>query len=365
MTHRQTTNCEHTTEERAFSGTWTLTEIRYAVLELGYRLLHVYEMWEYEGQSTTLFKDFIVPFMVTKICSKASGLVQNGMLTSKGDQVCEYLKSMTGREFTAKDFENNPARRTVAKLIQNAFTGKWGEKEDHSSTATFYLPDYRKAWQLLYDSNLQILAIDVLTERGDMLNVNYVQRAGATTGHLKKNDHIVAHITAYGRLMLSRLEQHLGDALIYEDTDSAFHVKLDQKPYQVGFRTGDLELELSDGSMWRCICRKSYAYLKGQDQKPVCKQKGVPLKLSSIQQFDSTALRELIVDEKKESIEVDQVLFTTEFDDEHVPFKRTVRRKKNIKFFREKAKRQILWPEDLASAKIIDSLPYGWRFLSN
>jgi len=37
----------HTDEERCIVGTWIVDEVRKAV-EMGYRLVNVYEFWEYE-----------------------------------------------------------------------------------------------------------------------------------------------------------------------------------------------------------------------------------------------------------------------------------------------------------------------------
>jgi len=381
MRHRYYGECFHEEHERAFIGTWTLSEIRYAI-QLGYRVLSWIEVWEYPTQSNTLFRNFIVPFMKNKICSKAHGLVEDGVFTAKGLLVQSYLHELTGSYVDPSDFQNNPARRTVSKLIQNAFTGKWGQKEDYSNSAVFYEHDIQKCMKLVNDPNIRITYLEVLDIEGQMISMNYEPYSGSSTTYLRKNDHIVAHITAYGRMMLHELEMKLGRRMLYCDTDSAYHEFMEQTPYVSGFRTGDLELELPRAEAWRALGRKSYSYRK-TDGSIVCRQKGVTLKGAQKNLFDELGMTRLIesskrlwssyqgkvlhakalkaaYDEFQATVSVKQRLFVTEVKEDHVPVKKTRSIDKCIKMHVFASKRKILWPEEVSQCTSIDSVPFGY-----
>jgi G:T-mismatch repair DNA endonuclease (very short patch repair protein) len=381
MLNRNRHSCTHSEWDRSFVGTWTLSELEYAQ-SIGYTVTKWFEVWEYHDKSATLFRDFIVPFMCTKIQSKAKGLVENGVFTEQGVQVSNYIFELTGERVCEQDFEDNPARRTVAKLIQNAFTGKWGQKEEYSNSACFYTKDMKACQRILNDGNIEITYLEVipLSEEEEMICMNYVPKSGSSTTYTRKNDHIVAHITAYGRMMLNRLENQLGETLIYCDTDSAYHCRHENPPYETGFRTGDLELELASGSSWRALGRKSYSYLK-QDKSLVSRQKGVSLKASALQRFGVDVMKSLIestkrmMDEHLESFQADkkrlieqahesynaeitvpQRLFVTCVNEHKEPYKKTELRDKRIRFNLFAAKRSIQWNQ----GSVIDSLPFGY-----
>jgi hypothetical protein len=394
MDFRSMEPCHHSDCERSFIGVWTIEEIRYAI-SLGYKVLRWFEVWEYPSKSSSIFRDFIIPFMVNKICSKAKGLVQDGTFTEKGLDVVKYLeKDILHRSVTPQEFVDNPARRTVAKLIQNAFTGKWGQKENYGNSVTFFENNLHECHKLLHDGNVIIKFAEVLNNEGTIVQVDYIPREGSTTGHLRKNDHIVAHITAYGRIMLNKLENVLDNNLIYCDTDSAYHIKMDTQKYKVGFKTGDLELELPLGKNWRGLGRKSYAYEKievtTQNETKisiVSRQKGIPLKLGNMMFFTPTKLHNLImsskdimdtieeveetstptakrkkfqhfVESEKAFIEVDQTLFVTEMSNTFTPTKRTVLRKKRTKFQIYSPKRVIQW--NYFDGQVLNSFPFGY-----
>ncbi len=368
--------------ERSFVGTWTLSEVRYAVTELNYQILEVIEIWEYENRSTDLFRSFIAPFMVEKIRSKRSGLVdEQGNFTEKGNRVNDYVEELVGRRLLPEEIEDNPARRQVAKLAQNSFTGKWGEIEVHRSTRTFNEKQVDESRKLLTDPGVEVLFAQVLDKEGDLVVIEYQPKFQCSRAARRKNDVIVAHITAYGRMMLSRLEQALGHDILYEDTDSAFHAKMETPCYRDGFRTGDLELELKYGSHWSCCGRKWYAYLKnGQD--PISKIKGFTLRRSNVDLFSPQNLFRLFVECKEAfdqseptsakdfnsssvapSIQVEQRLFKTVRQSAVELYKETQVSIKKAQFQICSQKRHILFPETLNKdlPVFVDTVPFGYK----
>jgi DNA polymerase elongation subunit (family B) len=383
MSSRQARFCDHSEEERAFIGTWTNVELRYAC-KLGYRILKVFEAWMYDESRTDLFRAFMVPFMVSKITSKKEGLVKDDVFTEKGLQLLPYLKELTGKDFTVDDFEDNPSLRFVSKLMMNSFTGKWGQREIFKDQRTFYAGEGEQCMEVINNSQNEILFAEVLANK--MVFIEFAPREGLSKGHFSKNDHIVAYITAYGRTMLHKLEHSLGSDLLYVDTDSAYHKKNDFacSRYVHGFKHGDLELEMPSGTNWVAIQRKGYAYIDSK-KGVVSKMKGVNLKLRNLAQFTPEALKMMILSVedrvrterltdsflKKPKSEIDQfwskleittpqTQFMTQFQ-EYKPVKVTVEQEKKVRFHVFAAKRWILFPEDLENAVEISTLPFGTK----
>jgi len=380
MINRTSSHCMHDKEERSFYGTWTLAELHYAKEECGYEIALLDEVLEFEQSSCSLFRDFIVPFMVGKICSKRKGIVNEQKdWTEQGKAVKQYLEDeLLKRPVSTEEFEDNPSRRTECKLIMNSLTGKLGQREIFSSTLTFDEKQKSKVQQLLYSKNVEILDVDIYDCKGIKVGITYKPIHGSGKTHIRKNDILVAYITAYGRMMLNRVERRLGKELLGCDTDSAYHLLLSERPYQTGLRAGDLELELPKAFDWVSTGRKSYSYYEDEERKEsVCKQKGVMLKSSNVKQFSPQKLEALILNtyqyecEHQENhkrirlsddyprITTSQTLFVTEMEQHCLPFKKTVKRDKRLALDLKHFKRWIQWQK--WDGCILDSIPYGTK----
>jgi DNA polymerase type B, organellar and viral len=349
MEKRVETYCHHSESQRAFVGTYTLAEIRYAE-QLGYTIQKWIEVWEYPEGSDSLFQNLILPCMIQKIKSKRKGLLTDeNEWTELGKETKVYVEELLGREVFPDEFEDVPSRRTVSKLMMNAFTGKWGQKEEHTTTKTFFTSQAIQCQKLLFNPSMEIKNVRILNE--NQVTLTYTMKQDAQQAYLRKNDLIVAHITAYGRIMLHEMEHALGDKLIYVDTDSLTHKFITPLPYQIGFRAGDLELEMEEGRKWVCFARKSYAYY--HQNKLVCKQKGITLKQANIDLFTPENLYSMITDDSK-IIETKKTLLqsTSHYD----PQKITIEQVKQVKFHPEYLKRWMLVGENE-----IDSLPFGYQ----
>lgn len=367
--------CSHTNYERSFVGTWTLMEIRYAVT-LGYEVMNVVEVWEYPERSKSLLKDFMVPFVIEKIVNKRGGKIVNNQFTPKGQEICDYIEKLSGKRLTVDDFKDLPARVKVAKLAMNSFTGKWGEHEIHRSHRTFTAHQRKESRKLISNPSVEILFAQVLDLEGEIVTIEFQERRQCARAARRKNDIIVAYITAGGRCMLSLAEQALGRNLLYTDTDSVFHKKLPAPVYKDGFRIGDLEIELTSGHSFVSAGRKWYSYqLPNGDN--VNKLKGFTLKASLSEKFSPENLfnhiwecKEIVQENEIRSskefsklaagINVDQVLFKTDYLNSVVPFKRTVQVQKKALFQILSAKRHILFPATKEQG-LIDSVPFGFR----
>lgn len=284
MEERHCHDCHHSDEERQFIGTWTLHEIYYAI-ELGYQITFITELWEYEGKTNTLFREFITPFVVSKILSKRKGIVnEQNEFTEIGLQVKRYIEELTGNECTPNQFQDKPALRTISKLMMNSFYGKWGQRSVWSQTTRAF--NNEEGWKiftkLITRNDIQINDFDLFhcPDRNEtVLTAHYELNYSVSTGDAKKQDHIASYITAYGRQYLHMMVHHSGMDAMYTDTDSLVMIKRNVIPFEPGLRLGDFELEVSNGCLWVATGRKQYCYKLAND-KVVVKQKGVSLNSS-------------------------------------------------------------------------------------
>ena len=358
--------CSHEENERIIWGTWTFTEIRYA-LQLGYEIKRIYEAWEYESSSCSLFHDFITPFVIAKICSKRSGLVSDtGEFTAHGEQTAEYLKTLGIKNPTAEMFVDNPGRRAMAKMCMNSVTGKLGEKEEQKSTCTIFDHEYSKLLELIQNPRYKVHSIQWFpksqTQKQAFVIVDYWNIIGQSDQCSRKNDLLIAHITAYGRISLHKLENVLGKKLMYVDTDSAFFQENgnDDLPFETGFRIGDLEPELQDGKEWASSGRKEYVY-ETEKGKTVVKQKGVRLNEECLSMFtlhNRKQMVENIVEGHTSPVmetAVQQIRFRTIMFD-GIPMKKTVSETKRIQVLRNRMKRV-----PIKKGEEISSVPFGWN----
>lgn len=58
--------CKHSDKERAIVGTWWHVKLNRAI-ELGYKVLEVYEVHHFENTTKELFREFMFEFMKIKI----------------------------------------------------------------------------------------------------------------------------------------------------------------------------------------------------------------------------------------------------------------------------------------------------------
>lgn len=388
MEERMDGPCNHSDQQRSFTGTWTIAEVQYAV-SIGYRLFDIgVEMWEYSDRNNTLFKEFIVPFIVNKIMAKKEGLVEGDSFTPEGQQVADYIEALTRRRPQPQEFVDSPVKRTTSKLIINALYGKFGQRSVWPSSRAFTESeaDIKACDELLWNENVEIQSFELIprvtVDGADevVAIISYEQNYAASRGEAKKHDMIAAHITAYGRIMLNETAQLLGTNMMGCDTDSLAHSLMDPLPYHTGFRIGDLELELPEAKEWVANGRKSYMYRK-LDGSTVCKQKGVSLKISmenvftlenmlamiqatremleTIQEEQGVSRREALeilhqLEEDRPSLDVPQLQFITK----RGPLQGEKITQENIKktrFLLEACKRRIIPLEDR-----IDTLPFGW-----
>jgi hypothetical protein len=377
--------CQHPltdVDARAFTGTWTIAEIQYAQT-LGYQVMNIIEVWEYESYSTDILKSFMAPMIIEKMKNKRKGLVdEHGQFTDRGLKVQVYIHELNGEVVTPDDFVDCPAAYVSAKNAVNALTGKFGQKEKQRTTRCFNEKQTAQSKRLFTNPDVDIVFAQVLDDHGDLIVIEYENKHEGSRSARQKNDHAISYITGQSRVIIHRVAHALGTNLLYMDTDSVLHKKLDTPVYKHGFRIGDLELEIPEASMFVSLGRKWYA-MRLPNGEALCKLKGFTLKQSTGDKFVSERLYEHFVDCKESfdvletplmsakdfnavapGIVIDQVLFRTEKEDVVTPFKRTVTMKKRAQFQLCSSKRFIVFPPNLDAQRLdtIITYPFGYIF---
>ncbi|XP_054279031.1 uncharacterized protein LOC128997416 [Macrosteles quadrilineatus] len=272
--------CNHDSDNRALVGTWTMDEIRKAV-EKGYVVLDMYELWEYEMatyEKGGLFPDLINKFL--KMKQEASGFPSWCETDEdKNKYINDYLKK-EGVQLEKDKIIKNGGLRSLAKLMLNSFWGKFGQRENQTKAS-----------------------IEYIEEVGEPLsNVNVC---------------IAAYTTSQARLKLYEHLEALGVQVLYYDTDSViFYHRQGLYRVPTGDYLGEMTDELTDYGPGSYITElvsggpKTYAYLvwSTNQQKliPVCKIKGLTLNFKTSKVVNFEKLREMVLSEVKQSIEIEE-----------------------------------------------------------
>ena len=264
--------CPHSREERVLVGTWCTPEIQKA-REVGYELLDVHEVWDFEKSEGGLFADYVDAWL--KIKTEASGW--------PGDCVTEeekrdYIERFEEREGISLEYDNvkpNPGLKATAKLMLNSFWGKFGQRENLPQIQQCINPD--QLYKILDDDTLEVQNIRFCTD--DVLEVVYVNKDECIVPNNRTNVFVAAFTTCWARLKLYSYLEKLGDQVLYYDTDSViYHWKEDQTKIETGDYLGDLKDELGGDYIVEFASGgpKNYAYQTAAD-KTECKVRGFTL----------------------------------------------------------------------------------------
>lgn len=92
-------------------------------LELGYRILAFHEVWSWSTFSDTLFKRYIRTFYKVKLAK--SGWPPTVRTPDQRRAFFAEIEEKMGITLTEAEMEDNPALRSVSKLLLNTSWGAW------------------------------------------------------------------------------------------------------------------------------------------------------------------------------------------------------------------------------------------------
>ena len=282
--------CPHSREERVLLGTWCTPEIKKA-REVGYELLEVHEVWDFEESDGGLFAEYVDVWLKSK--TEASGW-PSGCDTEEEKR--DYIERFEKAEGISLEYDNvkpNPGLKATAKLMLNSFWGKFGQRENLPQVQQCTTPD--QLYKLIEDDTLEVQNIRFCTN--DVIEVVYVSKEEAIVPNNRTNVFIAAFTTCWARLKLYSYLQELGDRVLYYDTDSViYHWKEDQTKLEIGDYLGDLKDELSGDHITEFVSGgpKNYAY-KTDKEKVECKVRGFTLNVRGREKLNFETVKKTIL----------------------------------------------------------------------
>lgn len=299
-------SCMHSDTDREIIGTWGASELRLAISK-GYKVSKIYEIYEYKDtqydsvtKSGGLFAEYVNNFLKLKV--EASGFPD----WCKNDELQDkYIKEFYEREgvqLEKKNIRKNAGLRSLAKLMLNSFWGKFGQREDKSTTSIITNPS--ELYNKLIDPSIEISSIIGINDNVIIVNSS---SKGERSLPLKTVSLPIAIYTTMGaRLLLYKILDMLTDRVLYFDTDSIIFVTRpgDEIP-PTGDFLGDLTDEIAEYGEGSYITEfvsggpKNYAYKVfsplNEKEQTVCKVKGFSLNFKNAQKINFESVKKMVL----------------------------------------------------------------------
>ena len=295
-TTNQTTKCHHNTEERALVGVWTTPELKKAV-QLGYKVLDVYELWHYPQTSSTLFGQYVQTYLQLK--QEASGWPAWCATPEDRQRYLDDYERHEGIRLREDHIRVNPGLRALMKLMLNSLWGKFGQNP--SLPATEYVDSPQRFAELMFGGRVDVKHLLLISE--DLVQMQYDKKGefGCESGFAS-----VVHadfVTAFARLKLYDRLEPLQDRVLYFDTDSIIYVtRPGDTALPLGDYLGDLTSELPPGdSIQKFVSTgpKSYGY-QTRHGKTEIKCKGIPLTVTSSEKVNFESMVSLVSGQERQ-----------------------------------------------------------------
>ncbi|XP_022777519.1 uncharacterized protein LOC111318937 [Stylophora pistillata] len=337
--------CNHSDGERSFVGTWCTDELN-LVIEKGYEIKKIFEVWDFKERSDDLFKGYVRKFM--KIKMESSKLETGEGFTYKSvDEHKSIVKSKLGIDFTKIEF--NAGKRAIAKMCLNSLWGKFGQRNNMKETV--YATEPAEFYRILLDDSINDLNIQFIN--GEMVEMSYNLKDQFVDNSGDTNIFVAAFTTSHARMMMHReFLEPLREQVLGFDTDSVWHVEKDgEQKIKTGDSLGDATDEL-DGSHKANWCEsgpKSYSYTTS-DGKMVCKVKGFTLNHENSQYINEKTLKQVIEGQKRRITIVNEQAIT-----------RDPATKRIVNRYQEKDFELCYDKREMVKTKSgIDTFPYGF-----
>ena len=287
------------------------TSVEFQVaLEQGYTVGHVYMMHEYTRMKS-LWSDMIKDLISLKIENSGvpAGYTEESLKKEYEDKFGMKLRRI----------EKNPAKKATYKRPATAAWGKCAETPDHMMTEIFMDDDLSRILEIEDKNKKNELELFTIQSLGDHAALyQYTENRDKVAPKLNETYIPAAvFVPAYGRLMLWKMMNRLGERVLMHDTDSiVYHSVPGEYDPPTGKILGDWELEscCDDGcriTSFLGLGPKSYAIKwtdRARQENVLMKCKGVSLKLAAQEQFNYEVMKDLIIG-KRDCVEVDQIQF--------------------------------------------------------
>lgn len=286
--------------------------------------------------------------MFLKLKQEASGFPSNVYTEEEKDNYVKEYYEKEGILLDKSKIEHNAGLRNVMKLMLNSFWGRFALRSNN--TKIKFITSLSEWVDIMTDDQYVVQEEDFTMDGG--IIVYYTQNNEFDLGIGTVNSTIAAFVTCYARLKLYSELEKLGDRVLYFDTDSMIFVEKDglYSP-KLGDYLGELTDEISskDGNFIKEFVSagpKNYAYTLDTG-KQKCVVKGFKLNFSTSQLINYNSIKNIVLNERTNMIQVDQLKFSRDKEKWEV---NTSMIKKNYRFVYDK---RILYDD-------MSTLPYGY-----
>ncbi|XP_073496117.1 uncharacterized protein [Phyllobates terribilis] len=212
--------CSHKDEERSLTGTWCTIELQMA-LEKGYRIGHIYEIWNFPNTADELFASYIK--LHRRDHGEALDYPSWCANDDKKSQCIDTVLEKEGIQLRADNIKADAAKRQISDLFINSLWGTFGQRSDFQKTNIVTDPD--ELFRYVFQPSYEVSEISFIDEETAAINWKF------TKGHNKPsknaNVFIASFTMAYARLELYRLLDRLQERCLYHDVDSVIFVSKD------------------------------------------------------------------------------------------------------------------------------------------
>ena len=289
-----------------------------------------------------MFKSYISKFLKIKLESSEWG--------SDFDSKEAYAAAVKKELNINLDIDNikpNPVLRAIAKMLLNAFYGKFGQKRKMEHTE--YVNNIQKFWEILLNDKLECINLSMVNK--ETVEFRYQTKDVWLEDPTKTNVIIAAFTTSYARLRLYEMLDQLGDKVVYYDTDSIIYIDDGNEIIKSGCMLGEWTDELNGDHIKEFISTgpKSYAYRTSKG-KIVCKVKGFTLNYKNSQKLNINSMLNVL------NNEVENIILT------YNQIKKN-RKKHTLTNTLIQKKFKLDYDKRVIQTKIddiIDTLPYGY-----
>ena len=215
--HSNPAPCQHNDDERKLSGTWASPEIMVAI-ENGYEVVDVYEIWQFDNTSDTLFSPYMNRTMADKV--HASGYPDWCDSDQKKAQYIADYKNVEDVDLDPAKMKKNSAMRVCAKMKLNSLWGKMGQRADLCNMKL--VKSDEEFWRIVLSNEIAVTDIQFFGER--YAQITYKEHDEFCSPGFNTNIAIAVFTTAYARLHLWQFLKRLERRVLYFDTDSIIFV---------------------------------------------------------------------------------------------------------------------------------------------
>lgn len=287
----QSSECTHSESERKLLGTWFIPEIKKAV-EKGYVIKKVHGIYHFEQKSSQLFSDFMQLFYKLKLIS--SGIPEGCDTEAKLQSYIDQVQNQEQITLNRNEFEINPGKRQLSKLLLNSLWGRFGLKRNKPQST--FCGSISDAAPFFEDAKIEVSDLTPFHENLALLTYKVAAPEFLDINN-DANVYIASATTAYARLELYSQMDKVGQRLVYCDTDSIIYISEEGSNLETGNFLGELTNELLPGdhiSHFVSGGPKNYAY-KTLLGNIVLKSKGFSLNFTNAEKFNFESMREMVL----------------------------------------------------------------------